>query len=606
MKRIILWSVFYFCFQVSFAVAEGTENLSDAVVVTATRTAQTAEESLSSVTVITQEQIENQQATSIQELLRSVAGISIVNNGGEGKNSSLFLRGTNSDHILVLVDGVKIGSATLGRPAFQLIPVEHIERIEVVRGPRSSLYGSEAIGGVVQIFTKKGGGAFRPSVSFSAGSYDSYRGSIGLSGGQKNSWYNFSVSQYETEGFDACETDRCGIVEPDEDGFFQKSASFSYGRKINNKTVVELNGMRANGELEFDSSTQDESETVQEVIGGKVTHDTNEKWRISVLLSQYKDESDDFNDGIFASTFNTKRNAVTVQNDFLLSDENQLIVGLDYQRDEVSGTTDYVVDSRDNKGLFLQFLREADAHSAQLSVRHDDNEQFGKNNTGSLAWGLKIDDGLRLNASYGTAFKAPTFNDLYWPGGGNPDLEPQESDSFEVGLTGIAAWGSWSTNVYHTKIDKLIVYNPPLWIPEEASARIRGIELRLSAKFLGWNSNFDLTIQDPKNNESGANRGNLLPRRPKELARLSFDRKIRNYNFGGILVAEGERYDDTLNTIKLNSYYSIDVFAGYRIDSDWQINASVKNILDEEYQTAAYFNQPGRNYLVTIAYKPSK
>lgn len=174
------------------------------VVVTATRTEQSEDESLASVSVITREDIDKKQPLSVQDALVGIPGINISNQGGLGKNSSVFMRGTNSDQVLVLVDGVRMGSATTGTTAFQDIPIDQIEHIEIVRGPRSSLYGSEAIGGVIQIFTRKGGGGLKPFLSLGGGTNSTYKASGGVSGGDEQAWFNFSLAELYTGGINAC------------------------------------------------------------------------------------------------------------------------------------------------------------------------------------------------------------------------------------------------------------------------------------------------------------------------------------------------------------------------------------------------------------------
>lgn len=205
------------CGASSLSLAEPV-SLADQVV-TATRTAQTASQSLAAVSVIDREDIERSQARSVPELLRQVPGVSLANNGGFGKNTTLFLRGTESDHVLVLIDGIKVGSASAGLTAFQDLPVELIERIEVVRGPRSSLYGSEAIGGVIQIFTRRGDGqGAKPFFSAGYGTHQTLEGSAGVSGGAGNGWYSLGVSSFDTAGIN---TKRAGTAgyEPDRDGY---------------------------------------------------------------------------------------------------------------------------------------------------------------------------------------------------------------------------------------------------------------------------------------------------------------------------------------------------------------------------------------------------
>ncbi|WP_455376046.1 TonB-dependent vitamin B12 receptor [Kaarinaea lacus] len=615
MKKFYMSVVFLFGVQSYFNQASSADvslssNESDPVIVTATRTARTAEETLSSVTVITQEDIERQQAASIQEVLRSVAGLSVANSGGEGKLSSIFIRGTESDHLLVIVDGVKIGSASAGLSAFQLIPVELIERIEIVRGPRSSLYGSEAIGGVIQLFTKKGKGELRPTVSLSAGSFDSYKALAGLSGGDDKTWYNVSVSSYDTQGFNACDGEPlvggCYATEPDDDSYRYTAGSIALGHQLTKRTKVDLNWLRSNGNVKYDGF-YNQSETVQQVAGARFSHEVSSSWNLSLLVGQSKDESDDFSNGTFLSKVNTKRDTASIQSDLLMNNESELTLGLDYQDDQLDSNTAYNETTRTNKGLFAQYIHDLGKQNLQVSARRDDNEQFGNHSTGSIAWGMDVGKRKRVIVSYGTAFKAPTFNDLYYPFAGNPDLKPEESSSVELGVSGRESWGKWSVNLYRTDIDELIIYDVVASMPENIEkASIKGIEFIVQSRIMHWDTQLNLSVLDPKNRSNNGNNGNVLPRRAKETAQLVVSRNFGKYNLGGTVIADGNRYDNAANTVKLASYYTVDIYGSYQAATDWRVGASVKNIFDEDYQTVAYYNTPGRYYLLTVSYQPSK
>ena len=582
----------------------------DPFIITATRTAQTADETLASVTVITRNDIERQQARSVQDLLRGVPGINITNNGGPGKATSVFLRGTESDHVLVLIDGVKVGSATLGTTAFQHIPIEQIERIEIVRGPRSSLYGSEAIGGVIQIFTRKGGGPLRPFFSIGGGSYRTYNASAGVSGGGERAWFSLSASGIDTEGFNACDGKPspggagCFTTEPDKDGYHNLSGSLRAGYRFENGLEVDAHALRATGDTEFDGGFVNESESVQQVLGGTIRFSPSDSWQLTLVAGRSRDESDNFKDGTFQSRFDTERDTISVQNDLFIADSHLLTLGVDYQDDRVDSTTAFAVSSRDNKGLFAQYQHAFAAHKLQLSLRRDDNEQFGNRTTGGAAWAYALAKDLRLTASYGTAFKEPTFNELYFPGFGNPNLHPEESRSFELSLGGKASWGHWSLNAYETHIDDLIAFDASIFAPANIDqVRIRGLETILTTQIKGWNLNTNLTLLDPENRSSGANNGNVLPRRAEQSFQFDADRRFGQYGFGATLHAEDKRYDDLANTRKLGGYSTVDLRAEYTLTRDWQLQARVVNLLDKHYETAAFFNQPGRSLFVTLRYQ---
>ncbi len=589
----------------------------DEIIVTANRIAKTADETLASVTVITREDIEQRQVHSVQDLLAGTAGISVVNNGGLGKNTSIFMRGTESGHILVLVDGIKVGSATNGQASFQHIPVDQIERIEIVRGPKSSLYGSEALGGVIQIFTRKGGEGFTPSFSVGAGSHDTYNATASLSGGTKKSWFNATLTGLDTQGINACDGSSteyagCFTEEPDKDGYNEYSGSFRVGYRLDNGAEFELHGLQSKGETEFDGASQNEADVVQQVLGGNVSVMPTDIWNTKLSIGHSEDKSDTFKDGVFATRFDTSRDSASWQNDIALG-ENIVVLGVDYQQDNIDSSTDYDVDSRDNVGLFGQYLMNVKGHDIELSARNDDNEQFGNHSTGSVAWGYQLNDSLRLVASYGTAFSAPTFNDLYFPedafSKGNPDLEPEESKSYELGLRFNHSNNHFELNVFRTDIDNLINWDSdPVtyqWSPSNLnSSRILGLEAVYSTKVSGVQLNSSLTLLDPESRSDDDTNGNELARRAKESLRIDIDRPIGDFGVGATLIAEGSRYDDLANTRELAGYGVMDLRAEYRFLKDWSLQAKIENAFDKSYETASYFNQLGRGYYVTLNYRP--
>jgi len=606
-KRCLFTAVVLLCIQSAFASESGPLK----IIITASRVAETTSDTLAAVTVITRETIEQQQAQSVQGLLQGVAGINLTNNGGQGKATSVFLRGTESDHVLVLIDGVKVGSATLGTTAFQHLPVEQIDRIEIVRGPLSSLYGSEAIGGVIQIFTRKGGGETKPFFSIGGGSNSTYSASVGVSGGGNRGWYSVSASGIDTKGFNTCdgkpspEGAGCFTIEPDDDGYNNLSGSVRAGYHFENGLEVEANALQSEGETEFDGSFQNESESVQKVIGGSINYSPLDFWQLTLLAGNSQDESDNFKDGGFSSSFKTERDTLSFQNDFYITHENLLTVGFDYQEDNVSGTTNYTTTSRDNKGVFTQFLSAFGNQDIQLSFREDDNEQFGSHSTGSVAWAYKLNDGLRLNASYGTAFKAPTFNELYFPGFGNANLQPEESRSIELGISGETDSGRWASNIFESRIDDLIAYDASISAPGNIDqARIRGLEVVFGSQIEAWEFTTNLTLLDPENRSSGANKGNVLARRAEKSLRIDTSRKLGKYRFGTTVLAEGRRYDDLANTRELSGYTTIELRAEYAFAKDWLLQGRVENLFDEDYETAAFFNQPGRGFFMTVRYQP--
>jgi vitamin B12 transporter len=238
-------------------------------------------------------------------------------------------------------------------------------------------------------------------------------------------------------------------------------------------------------------------------------------------------------------------------------------------------------------------------------LRKDDNEQFGNNTTGGVAWGYALTSGLRLTASYGTAFKAPSFNELYFPDFGNPDLDPEESRSYEFGVSQASRWGRWSVNAYETRIDDLIAFDNNTFLPANVdNTRIRGLEFILSATLKRWRVDTTLTLLEPENLSPGIANGNELPRRAEESLRLDINRQFGKFALGATLLAQGDSFDDLANTRKLDSYATVDLRAEYAFAKDWRVQLRVENLFDEDYETASFFNQPGRGAFVTLRYQP--
>jgi vitamin B12 transporter len=590
----------------------------DQLVVTASRTAQTQDQALAPIAVIDRAQIERRQVNSLPELLRGEAGVQLVNNGGPGKATSLFLRGTESDHVLVLVDGVKIGSATSGGAALQDIPLEQIERIEIVRGPFSSLYGSEAIGGVIQIFTRRPQGAFTPSFSAAVGSDTLRRYSAGVSGrsqgdlAQSGGWYAINTAYERSDGINAYLKRSASYYDPDLDGYSNRSLSAKGGWRFSPQWAMEAHALQANSRNEYDGSTSNIGKGEQQAAGGKLIYSPADAFKLTATVGYSADLSDTYLDDVYSSTFNTRRKQAALQAD-LQAGPGLLTLGGDWLRDDVQSSEVYDVDHRRNHALFAQWQQSFGAQSLQVSVRRDDDSQFDGKTTGSVLWGWNFSDQLRLTASYGTAYKAPTFNELYYPNYGNPNLAPESSRSFELGLRGEHDWGDWSLNAFQTQVDDLIAYdsslvdaNHPYGQPNNVDeARIRGVEAVVGTELAGWMLRSTLTWQDPRA-DGDTNHGNLLARRARQSGRIDVDRKFGRLRIGSSLFASGYRYDELRNSTRLPGYALLDLRVGVTLVGGWDLGLSANNVFDRDYQTAAWYAQPGRNYLLTLRYHPQQ
>ena len=586
---------------------QSVEELSP-ITVTATRTSQ--ETKLASTTLITRQDIERLQVNSIEDALRGIAGINIANNGGLGKSTSIFLRGTESDHILVLIDGVRVGSATTGTAAFQHIPISQIESIEVVRGAKSGLYGSEALGGIIHIRTRDGAdNTFQPILSASIGSYDRYRYSGNIAGQIENSWYNFSLSREQSHGFNACSFDAttfgCFTDEPDADGYHNNSGSLRLGHNFDNRVLIEAYGLYAAGDTEFDGNRQNEATFIQQMVGGQVKVRATNFWDFIFKAGESRDRSKNKFNGQFFSYFDTNRFSLTAQNDFQIAENHLFTLGYDYLVDEVESSTKYGESERYNHAFFAQYQGKFYGQQLVLGFREDYNQQFGKHDTWNAAWGYTFDNNITISASYATAYKAPTFNELYFPNFGNADLNPERSHNYEIGISGEHNWGRWSVAHYHTYISDLIAFDNSIFAPNNISnARIRGVDAIISTQLFGFDIQANLTFLNPENRDYGVNSGKLLPRRAEQSFRLDIDKRIDDLSFGASFIAEGRRFDDLSNSRSLSGFTTLDLRAEYTLFDQITAQAKINNILDKQYQTAAGYNSDDLNLFFTLTYSP--
>ncbi|MEQ1529915.1 MAG: TonB-dependent receptor [Methylococcales bacterium] len=578
--------------------------------VTATRTEEPKNTLAAAATVYTRQDIERLQVKTLPELLRGSTGVDVVQSGGYGQVSSVFMRGTNADQVLVLVDGVRFGSATLGSSPFEMVPLDQIERVEIIRGPQSSLYGSEAMGGVIQIFTRKGAQEDKPSISMDAGggSYHTHKESGNISGKWGNNWYSLGASNIESEGFSARQATPppYGFYQPDHDGYQNTAMNARAGHRFDNKAEVEAFFTRAEGSNQFDANYGgDNLEFVKQVVGVSGNVDVIDNWHSTLRLGQSRDEFDTFfNNKSFDSRFNTTRWNETWLNEVTLTDAHKLLIGQDFFLDEVDSSAKYQESSRYNLGGFVEYRgRFFDDHFLTGSIRGDENEAFGAYLTGNISWRSNWAYGISTFASFGNAFKTPSFNDLYYPNYGNPNLAPEESTSVEAGLAGKHDYFGWELRAYHTNISNLItpVMNPVTYLytaENIGKSQIDGLEAEVNTEFWGWNSKLSMTLLSPVNRETNAQ----LPRRSQKTLSFDLSKSFGPVDVGAFVLAQDHRYDNPGNTINVDGSVTVDLRSAYHINKNWLLSAKLNNLLDKNYQTVNTYNTADRNFFVSIHY----
>jgi len=589
--------------------AKAKQSNMEQIVVTANRTQEDQFLTLSATEIIGQEEIAVIQPLNVTDLLKTVAGIHVVNQGGAGQQTSVFMRGTNSDHTLVLVDGVRVGSATLGSASFSSMSVAHIERIEIVKGPRAALWGSDALGGVIQIFTKKLTGG-ESVVGAGFGSHGYWQGSASIGLGSQDNYLTFSASIEESDGFNASN------FEEDDDGYDRTAFSLVGASQYSRELSFHLASKYESGGSDYDTKwagTANEQEYTNYSIKGSAEYKTRQSFT-EFALSTSQDEGQNFVSGGDKSDANkiaTERDQISLVSQYTLSKNTSVTGGIDYYNEKVSSSQDLVswvdgvqgwdIEDRAVSAVFAQTRHKDGNWLLEGAVRYDDIENLDSETTYNASLGYQMTKDSLLTYNYGTGFKAPTFNDLYWPGSGNPDLLPETISTHELLYRSKNSYGFVEVSYYQSEIENLIDWAPDAsgaWKPSNINeAEIEGVELTYSANV--ENISQQLTVTYTKTEDKAT--GKSLLRRPELTASYNLGYQWDALTFNGIVTYSDESHDFTPEP--LDSYWLVDLSATYQATQNLRILAKVNNVLDEEYQTAADYYTDGTNYQVSAIYQ---
>ncbi len=586
------------------------EQLQPTVQVTASRVAETVDSALADVSVITRQDIDASLARDTLDLLRLETGVDLYRTGGAGQQTSLFLRGSNSNQVLVLIDGVRVSSQNTGALAFEHLPLDAIERIEIVRGPRASYWGSDAIGGVIQIFTRKLEG---PRMAASYGSYEDAKGSAGIGHWDGSDGYSVQVGLRHVRGFSATNPGICNgpddpycAYDPDDDGFRNKNftgrAAHALGSQLLSGTLY-----RSDSTVQFD---QGESKAIEQNGSINLEGYLAESW--SHRLS-FGNAREDLQTPAFGTLQLTRRNSLLWQNQFRLGEGQQVIAGIDLVRekgetlDTFSGSQTYGR-TRDNRAVFAGWRGEFGALDTEVAARRDDNGDFGAANTGSVALGWRFSPRWRAYVNLGRGFRAPTMNELFHPGysgwfAGNPDLQPEYSRSTEGGLEFTPdANQRFKANVYSTRVSDLISFTGPDNRAENiAHADVDGAEFEYRLKVDAWSLRANWTWMDARD----ADADRPLLRRPKNKVGAVVERSFgERWRAGAELVHSSHR--DDVGGVKLASYTLLNLRAGVRLGSQWTLNARVENLTDRDYELVRGYNTAGRSGWLEAVWQPPR
>lgn len=600
------------------------------VVISANRQVQARNDSSAANTVFTRDDIDRLQPSSLTDLLSRVPGVQVARTGGRGSLPGIFIRGTKSAQSLVLVDGQRIANTTSGDSGLQYLNIDQIERVEVLRGSRSVIYGSDAIGGVIQVFTRRNAGpGLQPRLKLGFGSHNTWERSLGLSGGDERTRFNLGASLDDTAGIDWSHTSFPS--DRDHDAYRNKSLSLNLSHEFSDELEVGFNLLDSRGKSEYDNSFGRYDFATGQSVGQKPYTDytvssasayidaqLNEAWQTRVELghSENRDTKRDKLSTDF-SVFNTYRDSINWQNDLTLDQQNSLILGGDWYEDRFHGSTTLSENSRWNRAAFIQHRFKGEWFSTELGLRRDQNQQFGGQNSWSGTLTLPVNSENDVLLSYSEGFRAPTLNDLYYPNengfiSSNPDLKPETSKSYEV------QWRSQLSDVsrleaslYRTDIKDAIIYDNS-GPHNVATARINGFEAALKQELFGWQGNLGLSIIDPRDRNSG----HTLARRARRTLNLDLDRQFEQLSLGASWQAISSSYDAEDNKHRLSGYYLLGLRSGWALNREVALSLKVDNLLDRRYTRAWYSyddpnfenNQPyreeGRTWMLGVTWTP--
>lgn len=563
------------------------------MLITSARQAEPRAQATAANTVFTRADIERLQARSVPELLRRVPGVQVSSPGGV---ASLSLRGTGTAQTLVLVDGQRIASATSGFARLDYLAIDNIERVEVIRGPRSSLYGADAIGGVIQIFTRGGKPGLHPEVRLAAGSDQTFQRSLSLAAGTEQTRVHLGASLDERDGFDITRDNRG--ADQDNDGQRNKALHLKLDHQFDAhwKAGLSFNDQRGKNEYddayEFAPGTPQDEFRVSSYSGyldGQLTRIWNSRLELGRSFDRNRAVGSNYNDGLLETT----RHSAAWINRLQLSEHQQLSLGSDWYEDRLDATTVYQEDSRDNYAFYAQHSFQGEQFGTELGLRHDDNQQFGSHNSWNAAFSLPVGESQRWILSYGEGFRAPTFTDLYAPAawGPNPELKPENSKTYELQWRAELDDTQLEAALYRTDIEDMIAWGGTR-MENVSHARINGFEVSAAREVLDWQVGVGVSIIDPRDRDTG----HTLARRAKRTLSVDLDRTFGTLSAGAGWHVSSARYDNAANTRQLSGYGVFDLRAAWQSHSELRWEAKVNNLFDRDYALATYDRPNGANW----------
>ena len=595
----------------SFSVS--AEQSIERVTVTTNKFEQSITDVLASVAVIDRSDIETSNVRDLPSLLATQVGFQINSNGGFGQNSGVSLRGSSSRHALILVDGVRTGSATLGYTSISNIPLNSIERIEIVKGSRAAVYGSDALAGVINIITRKEQ-LLTLDATFGTDAYQNYQ--VAGTAVVDAVTASFNAGFERTDGFDVLQG-----VAPDEDGYENKNIGFNIQYASELLGELTAKGQYSEGYAQYDSAFSPVDSTVEnnefenyQLAFGWEKSFTDQQHSVDIALS--RDGSDnarvDYTGDTVVDAFDTKRSQIDYNALYLVNEEFDINGGLNWYKDDISGTSgDYTENSREVYAGYIGGYYDDQQFLANLAVRYDDDQYFGDETTYTAALGYHLHENATFRLSQSTGFKAPTFNDLYYPMSGNPDLVPETSVNQELGLSLDFSKVSVDISVFRNDIENLIAWAPNAagnWQPANINkARHEGVEFSFENEILGFDNQFNFIYLSAENTETGVAQAYVSPR----TVNWSVAKQWGDFDAGFDMQYRSERQG---KVTELSSYTLWNLTANYQFNTALSFSARVENLFDKQYDAVdssidstsgevLYYNTADRRFFVGASYQ---
>lgn len=612
-------AVFSLCCAISaaFSGPVSAQTQLNTVVITATREPTPLSRVTSDVIVIDAERIRSSTADSVEDLLRREAGLQVTRNGGPGKSGGYYLRGSSTNSTVVLIDGVRIGSATLGQAELDALAVSQIDHIEVLRGPASSLYGADAVGGVVHIFTRRGQAIAQFAAAAMVGGYGSRQLEMVGSGANSGLDYAASLSRETSKGVSALKPgDQFGNYNPDADGYGRSSGTLNLGFTPANGHRVGLKVVQSRLNTQYDSAeyladfTQDatpdfRSRSVNQVVALDYRGVISPSLTTSLQFALNKDDS--ISGASQAQRYLTERKQFSAQTAWKLDNDKQLVAVFEHLGESAQADAYLASVKRSNNAVALGYSGQYGAHAVQADIRRDNSSVYAGITTGRVGWSMEVATGWRVRALTGTTFRAPSFNDLYFPDYGVSTVRPEQGRSVEAGISWSSAQSVASATVYQNKVRDQIDYQPDAsFCPPSVGyqygcaanvsrARLTGATLTASSRIGGLNVRGSVDFLDAKD----ATTGKRLNRRATHQESFSADYATGAWNFGASLLAVGSRPD---GGVQLSGYETVDLRTTWRVAPQWLLEAKLLNATDRQYESVRDYQNLGRQAWIGVRF----